>query len=399
MFLVFCFELRYEKRFHFPVRTIAAGVLLCILITPLLLQNLYYTGYPVPDYRFAKMMSKQEIRFGINLKYSNPIIEHKLEIAVPIESPVQTVPIESPAQTDTEQADNTTTPLPEIQPVITDDPLPELDKTIFDKKEFEMPERHEIIRSCTAFFDGFYRYYAPFIFLMVIMRIVKKTWKKEETILFSILFGYMVLMMAQILIFDKRLYITDRYLLPAAPLGFGWAGSLLTEVWKKIKESRWSGYSKYALIFFITGVLIFALIDGHDQLRKDICSTRAASKRAITFDIAEWVKKDYAGKHYIAPIRLDEMIYLSNQRPLIAGNSYCAVTPRVGGFMLNIPEYEFFSVLFSRPADYLIYDNEEFVVAPPGYELAYEIKTKENYVFILRYHPEHKTEENTETAE
>lgn len=82
-----------------------------------------------------------------------------------------------------------------------------------------------------AICEGLYGYYAAFALLGVIIRIRQKKWRPEESILAAMLLIHTFGVLVQIILFDRSLYVSSRYLEPAIALECGWTACAIVFLW------------------------------------------------------------------------------------------------------------------------------------------------------------------------
>ena len=69
---------------------------------------------------------------------------------------------------------------------------------------------------------GCYPYFSILAFCVIVWRIKAGLWNRRETIVLVCFAGHLLLEILQLIVGDGKWEISRRYLLPAAPLLFGW---------------------------------------------------------------------------------------------------------------------------------------------------------------------------------
>ena len=90
-------------------------------------------------------------------------------------------------------------------------------------------------------FRGSLAYYWIAVLPGVIIRLCRKEWRCEESLLMLFFILHLVVVMAQFILFKNRFYVSNRYLESALPLLFGWAAYFTTMVWKLLDftQKKW----------------------------------------------------------------------------------------------------------------------------------------------------------------
>ena len=73
-----------------------------------------------------------------------------------------------------------------------------------------------------AIIKGCYPYFSILAFCVIVWRIKAGLWNRRETIVLVCFAGHLLLEILQLIVGDGKWEISRRYLLPAAPLLFGW---------------------------------------------------------------------------------------------------------------------------------------------------------------------------------
>lgn len=312
-------ELISTKRF--PWRSILAGVVGLLFLLPAVVVNYQFTGYPCVSFRFVTITSRLVSpdmfgHFGGKLPRLTPgasaIPEGNLLV------PPDTVAVEA--------APATTAPAPENQ--------------IRGNEFFRFqPVTWEcFVDFLDSMLKGSYFFFAIPALLMIALRLRYKSWTRLESILFWCWLGHGLLIVLQILIFDRYLYVSRRYLLPAAPLAFGWTALLLQQGYAYASKRYCA--AKVRKTAWILGGIVFCLLylDAfHPQLKMRFHRKHAGEREALLV-LSKTIRADYHGPtHQTDPVYRSDS-YATFRRPLVvsetlpelgfmAGGEGCAITP------------------------------------------------------------------------
>lgn len=286
------FELYFNSKWHFPFRSFCGCVLILLITLPTLYYNYQKVGYPVP-----------EVRIGIVMSKIVPFIKNEnAEVQLPSEK-------------------NKNSEIKKVEGV------PQKHKKVVVKRYLS--------GSFSKFFHGlvkgFYPYFFVFALPVIFFRIRRKKWKPEETIILSALMGHALLLVLQIMIFDHALYVSRRYLLPVAPLAFGWSALCIMQLWNYLSNrfSVISGKKVKFAVPVILAVLLYA--DACLPMLKSYLNAKKSGERDAILKVANWIKGDYYGKPKEVDLPLIWDDYRSNQRPLVWSLSLGGVGYLSGG--------------------------------------------------------------------
>ena len=344
---IFVFELYRRGAFFFPWRTVMMLFVYLLCLSPQLAYNYRTIGYPVPEVRYGMILNKFEQQLGLNFYNRNAIVK------LPgMQADVNLVA--------------TATAVATLQPNHIAMPgNPALD--ISDEPSAASKSGYAVTEFIDSLFKGFYPYFFLFAFPVIIMRIYRREWKVEESILLAVLLGHALLVVMQILVFDKSLYVSRRYLIPVAPLALGWSaiGMLALWEWLRTKVPVLLANRAAAPVVF-AGCAIALLADSAGPTIKDYTSYKKSTERNATLQIAEFIRDDFGGRAMRINRELDCFSYRSNRRPLIFGDlkvlGYCA-----GGQDIEMEDTDVRNGRI-RP-DYIVYciADEEKEAQHPGF--------------------------------
>ena len=166
----------------------------------------------------------------------------------------------------------------------------------------------------TSVLKGFYPYFAVIAVIGIVLRIKNKEWTFSETILLVLLLGHNLLTIFQVGCFGDEWNFSRRYILPVAPLAFGWGAYVIN----RVKNRKMVIFSAIVCIAF----LIFdAMRPGLEYLWKK----EKKEKLFLVQKFSPVIKKDWNGNRLYRPeLWWDE--YRAPLRPLVQ----CEDSPAVG---------------------------------------------------------------------
>ena len=163
-------------------------------------------------------------------------------------------------------------------------------RNYWNDMEMEIKMNEFIISSL----KGFYPYFAIPALIIVIYRVRKTLWTRSESLLLLFVILHLVFEALQILIGARTLYMSRRYLLPCAPLLFGWCAWGIAEFHHHLKSLQYSRYRvAFNIILFILTVIL--LIDGLMPTVKSYTSSEKSHKRKIVETLTPLLREDYKG--------------------------------------------------------------------------------------------------------
>ncbi len=274
-------EIRKWRKF--PWRSIVAGALIWVFLLPVSFVNLKLTGWFVPASRIPQVM-------GRFFPSENLVVRETTSGIV--------------------QNENTLTGFSKFAASLN-------------------PE--SILDFIDSVFKGTYFIFAIPALLMIIYRIRKKQWTPLESVVLVLFVAHTLLIILQIIVFDHYLYVSRRYLLPAAPLLFGWTAlagfALAGEIRRRLP--RRVGVPVVALLLLLlAGGLYYDALSPQLKMRT---SKKHAFNRLAILKWQDTIRQDYKG-----PARLDERVfnvyqYHSFRRPTIASDEMVEVGYLAGG--------------------------------------------------------------------
>jgi len=304
-----------------PWRSVLAGLTALALLTPTLAYNYAITGYPVPEGRIAEAFEKAE---GF---MSKPEPEETVEATKATPSaPMPSNSIPSPRQPAAMSASS-------------------------------------ILDFLGDLFKGMYPYFFVPAVLAIAWRTSRGRFSNEERILLAALLGHAALMVLQIAVFDHKLYVSRRYLLPAAPLAFGWTAIVLEELYSRMKEKFGARAVKaMAAMAFLLAALL--LLDAAAPIIKVKASDKRRAQDLATLECAAWIKADFKpepGKNR-RPFSADR--YRSDKRPYIYEGPLHGMAYLAGGTPVALEELDAF--MAAGEIDYMALKEAASVQAMEG---------------------------------
>jgi hypothetical protein len=279
---------------QWPWRSAAALLLALLVMSPTLAANYRLTGYPVPSSRFASMAANILPRYALGGK---------------------------------PQPRTTAAPAPRraaaSQPAIT--PSWGKDRALTDS--FTAPA---LLEFATSLAKGLYFIYGIPALLIIVMRMRARTWTRGETLLLLLVAGHTLVQVAQILIFDRELYVSRRYLLPAVPLYFGWTALFVTGLHHYSAARLSPRKLQQATLSATVLMLLFLYGDAMASPIKQRLSPRAGFERRVMLDWSARIRADYRGPARSA-LRFDPDAYRTGFRPRVASDNLPELGYLAGG--------------------------------------------------------------------
>ena len=300
--VAFIFELYRQRSFFFPWRTILAFILYLFCLSPQLSYNYRMIGYPVPEVRYGMILNRFEQWSEFNIFHNHNAIMKLPYAQAKDEAPVKTL-----------CAGGSTTAV---------------SSNIFGDSSPVTQNEYSVTEFIDSLFKGFYPYFFLFAVPVIVVRIYRRDWKVEESILLAVLLGHAFLIVMQIIIFDNCLYVSRRYLIPVAPVAFGWSAIGMLGLWGWLRSKIPVLEKRAAAPLVFAGCAIALLADSAGPVIKDYTSCKKNTERKATIQIAEFIRNDFGGRAERMNRELVCFTYRSNRSPLIISDlpvvGYCA---------------------------------------------------------------------------
>lgn len=142
----------------------------------------------------------------------------------------------------------------------------------------------------TSVFKGMYPYFAIPAVFVILYRIKQKYWTSMETLLLFFVIFHALIEIFQIVIGTRVLYMSRRYLLPCAPIIFGWlAWGIIHMLIPRIKKCN---YRIKQIFFFIILIVISGLIfDGIRPVIRSYTSSKKKHERYVIEKLSPKIKQ------------------------------------------------------------------------------------------------------------
>ncbi|WP_273306081.1 glycosyltransferase family 39 protein [Victivallis lenta] len=262
-----------------PYRSVTAGGFGLLLLAPMFWSNYTATGYPVPDIRFIPLIRK----FAAN----NPPA-----VSVPVR-PKVVLP-----------------PPSELLP-----PPVKLPDAVLRARQTGN-RWYEAAGYLEGLFEGSYPYFLIPVLLGIGWRIRRREWNAGESVILAILIGHALLLTLQNVIADGYLGFSKRYLIPAAPLAFGWCGWSAIMLWGVLKR-RFPACCNFRTACAVTALLMTALYaDAFGPVIREYTSRKQSAKRLAIEKATAVIRADYRGERRTER-EFTPYSYRSNRRPLV----------------------------------------------------------------------------------
>lgn len=283
-----------------PLRSGVIIVLFILLVTPWALFVQSQIGYPVLDSRQVPFLKKIPL---INIQ--NSVHDSSRAGGDPASTPISDASTILSGQSEG-VAKKT------IEGKSVDEPL--LQKAVFLSESWQ-EIRGEVL---DEFHKGIYQYYIPLYLIGIFMLRKRRQWSRWDGI-FALVFLFHGMINTRIFISATGSIGTEaRYILPAAPLLFGWAAEGIEEIKKQLdKNGGWLRRLGIILAFIIAGILIYNA--NHKSFRSLRQELAGESKYATILETAEWLRNK--GKNEIQkgrpPLRSTAKSYHPGRRPVV----------------------------------------------------------------------------------
>ncbi len=219
-------------------------------------------------------------------------------------------------------------------------------------------------------FKGTYPIFSVFALLVMVYRIRKRQWTVYETVLLLTFIVSFLLQIFQSLAGIRELFISRRYLLPFAPLVFGWSAWGLVELYRKLPV-KWHKWALAAAGCF----MIFLIWDGARPTIKSYTDKKKRIERKVVVIASDVIRKDYKGAKYGA-MQSQGHFYFPALRPRVI-TDYPACGYWCGG------SYQIPGEMDEKDADYALL--EEKAVQPQGMKILYRFTVEDrNFVIYKR---------------
>ena len=179
---------------------------------------------------------------------------------------------------------------------------------------------------------GFLPVFGFFAVIGIAVRLYRKEWRQEETILAVLLFGHTLLVCVSIILFDGYLYVSPRYLIPAVPLEFAWTAAGVLFLWDGIHCLLRGHFTRTLRIAGILGILAAMggfLYDFYRPAIKERCDKKCIRERKAFAELVQIIRNDYRGPAFDRPpLELEK--YNPKHRPAIAFLQYYELFGKTG---------------------------------------------------------------------
>lgn len=169
-----------------------------------------------------------------------------------------------------------------------------------------------------AVLKGFYPYFAVLAIAGIVLRICRKQWTRAETLLLVLWLGHAALLVLQVAVMKGD--FSRRYLLPAAPLAFGWAACALTELLRRFPLLR----------LLIPCVALVLLYDAYRPFLERCWKRSKKAEYEVVRHFAPVIRNDWKGERRFRP-EPDAVSYHAPFSPGIEGGRFPYVGYAAGG--------------------------------------------------------------------
>lgn len=314
----------------FPWRTLLFSCCAAVVIAiPLLASNYRMTGYPVPSYRFIPIVSKfvPYSVFG-EPEFRKELMRNEKKWAEQQKNLEEKWAAEFSAKEQTKESGKQ-----EIRPRQFNDIAREVYRP---EAENYLTPRH-FLMAFSKMIQGGHIYFIFPALLVIVLRICKKQWKTEETILLLVPVLHALLIFLQVLIADGRAWLTERYLLALSPMMLCWAGIALEAVYDFTKKWLNNDPLHKKLTAAVSVLLLCLLyVDSISAEIRSWTSSRQRARQLLLYEWAELVRNDYKGETGEPYFYLDHKAYRSFRRPRIYSEEFTELGYFSGGETMSL---------------------------------------------------------------
>lgn len=181
-----------------------------------------------------------------------------------------------------------------------------------------------------AVLKGFYPYFAVLAVIGIVLRIRRKQWTRAETLLLVLWLGHAALLVLQIVLMKGE--FSRRYLLPAAPLAFGWAACALTGLLRRFPPLR----------LLIPCIALVLLYDAYRPFLERCWKRSKKTEYEVVRHFAPVIRNDWKGERRFRP-EPDAASYHAPFSPGVEGGRFPYIGYAAGGrAVLRDGDYKIF---------------------------------------------------------
>ncbi|MCP3967426.1 MAG: glycosyltransferase family 39 protein [Lentisphaerae bacterium] len=340
LIFIFLLDLQQNFKFRIPYRWGFAFIISLLMLAPVLYYNYQVVGLPAPELRTAEMIGKI---FPVISNHKASMKYQHQQNSVLTAAALQQIHSKSN---------------------ISQSQLPEMTVNPSYIKATPKMAGKFIKNLIKGFFPLFFIFVIPVIYF----RIKNKQWKQEETVVLVFFLLNIVVVIAPILLIERYLYVSDRYLITAIPLTFGWSAVGVAELYKFLNGRLPSLVLKLSVVGIIAGLIL----DGANPIIKSFTSRKKRTARKATLAIAEWIKEDFKREQQQVTVKQYLDHYVSYKRPLVSADKLPVLGYLAGGQNVNLD---------NAKKDYIISSKK---ICAENTVLVYELRVSGNNFYIWR---------------
>lgn len=388
---------------RFPVASlILAPVTAFVLILPLLTLNYRISGYPVPSARFIRF-----VRGRLPFRMFTPENEWSKDLMVATPDYADYARPSLSTASDSGSASGAGRVVVQAPRAVVSPDEASAERLREDLPAFFSFSWKSFSAMVWDFFRGQYLYYLIPALAMIVLRIRRKKWTTEETILLLVPLLHGFLLVLQNAIANGWFLHVRRYYLPVSPLICGWTALALLFLYDKTRQAAEKAGKPELLSFHsCVSALLFAVLAGallFDSLAPEVRKFTSKKQRTEYRLLLDWREKillDYHGPARCTGAFYDEECYRTYKRPRICSESFQKLGALTGGENIEprfnpldkrhpverIPEFLAIQKRQGFPVDYLAEElpggEETAVPCFEGYEI-FDRKLKGGRRFLL----------------
>ena len=170
---------------------------------------------------------------------------------------------------------------------------------------------------CLAFAKGFYSFAGLFILLCIIVKIRRRKISETEYIVLTLCIINAAVNILPVLLFEKRLWVSERYLLSAMPLLFGFFICGINDLENFIGRYIGKKRSFAVLVISVSAIGTAMLCHTFQPFIRDRFKTKHVVQRKNILLLKELLKTNHTSLPREPQIKKDPAVYHSNRAPKV----------------------------------------------------------------------------------
>lgn len=172
----------------------------------------------------------------------------------------------------------------------------------------------EIYDYINSFFEGFYDFLGLFVLFYLVVRSSFRKLEHSWIVVLSVICANALCNILPILLYERKLFISSRYLHPALPLLFGFFIFGINDVYRLIMKYIGRKYAFPLLVCVSVAIAGGMIFHTFQPTIRDHTRKRNIRQRQKVFELVKTIKDDYRGKRYM-DMEPNRHYYVSQLRP------------------------------------------------------------------------------------